>query len=198
MVSLFAGTPLEAPAAAAAASLLEARTAAASHIDYFAEPSSKKLLPDLPPHAASYMRTLGASRRHVLSVSLFAALAATRARVQRQHGGTLHALLCAKLRSPFHPPFVSVLDLDGVLVKSDWNRERGWRTFKRPGVDAFLKHMAQARVVLRRVTALRCSACIARACACLSCADATHPACVLLSLAPYYYSITRWWCLLTS
>jgi hypothetical protein len=38
-----------------------------------------------------------------------------------------------------------VLDLDGVLVKSDWNRERGWRTFKRPGVDAFLKHMAQAR-----------------------------------------------------
>jgi len=35
------------------------------------------------------------------------------------------------------------LDLDGVLVKSDWNRERGWRTFKRPGVDAFLRHMAQ-------------------------------------------------------
>jgi len=36
-----------------------------------------------------------------------------------------------------------VLDLDGVLVKSDWNRERGWRTFKRPGCDAFLKHMSQ-------------------------------------------------------
>ena len=39
-----------------------------------------------------------------------------------------------------------MLDLDGVLVKSDWNRERGWRTFKRPGVDAFLKHMAQVRL----------------------------------------------------
>ncbi len=37
----------------------------------------------------------------------------------------------------------AVLDLDGVLVKSDWNRERGWRTFKRPGADAFLKHMGQ-------------------------------------------------------
>ncbi len=36
-----------------------------------------------------------------------------------------------------------MLDLDGVLVKSDWNRERGWRTFKRPGAEAFLKHMAQ-------------------------------------------------------
>jgi hypothetical protein len=44
-----------------------------------------------------------------------------------------------------------VLDLDGVLVKSDWNRERGWRTFKRPGVDAFLKHMAQVRPTLRRL-----------------------------------------------
>ena len=41
------------------------------------------------------------------------------------------------------PLIYPVLDLDGVLVKSDWNRERGWRTFKRPGVDAFLKHMAQ-------------------------------------------------------
>ena len=40
-----------------------------------------------------------------------------------------------------------MLDLDGVLVKSDWNRERGWRTFKRPGVDAFLKHMAQVRPI---------------------------------------------------
>ncbi len=40
-------------------------------------------------------------------------------------------------------PLPAVLDLDGVLVKSDWNRERGWRTFKRPGVEAFLKHMSQ-------------------------------------------------------
>ena len=57
-----AGTPLEAPVASAAEALLAARHSAAANIDYFAEPSSKKLLPDLPPHAASYMRTLGASR----------------------------------------------------------------------------------------------------------------------------------------
>ena len=62
-VTLVAGTPLEAPVAAAAEALLSARRAAAANIDYFAEPSSKKLLPDLPPHAASYMRTLGAHRR---------------------------------------------------------------------------------------------------------------------------------------
>ena len=35
-----------------------------------------------------------------------------------------------------------VLDLDGVLVHSDWTRGRGWRTFKRPGVEDFLKRMA--------------------------------------------------------
>lgn len=59
-VSLVAGTALEEPVASAAAALLSARHTAAANIDYFAEPSSKKLLPDLPPHAASYMRTLGA------------------------------------------------------------------------------------------------------------------------------------------
>lgn len=32
-----------------------------------------------------------------------------------------------------------VLDLDEVLVHSDWTRARGWRTFKRPGVEDFLK-----------------------------------------------------------
>ena len=58
-MTLVAGTPLEEPVAAAAAALLEARRTAAANIDDFAEPSSKKLLPDLPPHAASYMRTLG-------------------------------------------------------------------------------------------------------------------------------------------
>lgn len=58
---------------------------------------------------------------------------ASLARTRADSGFLTPASLCA------------VLDLDGVLVKSDWNRERGWRTFKRPGVDAFLKHMAQAR-----------------------------------------------------
>lgn len=36
-----------------------------------------------------------------------------------------------------------VLDLDNVLVHSDWSRARGWRTFKRPGAEDFLKTMSQ-------------------------------------------------------
>lgn len=35
-----------------------------------------------------------------------------------------------------------VLDLDDVLIHSEWTRGRGWRTFKRPGVEDFLKRMA--------------------------------------------------------
>ncbi|KAI8108416.1 hypothetical protein M9434_006442 [Picochlorum sp. BPE23] len=36
-----------------------------------------------------------------------------------------------------------VLDLDDVLIHSDWTRGRGWRTFKRPGAEEFIKDMAQ-------------------------------------------------------
>eukprot|EP00976_Prorocentrum_cordatum_P044475 899928-Prorocentrum_minimum.AAC.4 len=39
-----------------------------------------------------------------------------------------------------------VLDLDELLVHSDWTRERGWRTFKRPGVEIFLQHMGRVRL----------------------------------------------------
>ncbi|XP_071702767.1 mitochondrial import inner membrane translocase subunit TIM50 [Rutidosis leptorrhynchoides] len=39
--------------------------------------------------------------------------------------------------------FTLVLDLNETLVYSDWKRDRGWRTFKRPGVDDFLEHLAQ-------------------------------------------------------
>uniref|UniRef100_A0A0D9WIK5 Mitochondrial import inner membrane translocase subunit TIM50 n=1 Tax=Leersia perrieri TaxID=77586 RepID=A0A0D9WIK5_9ORYZ len=39
--------------------------------------------------------------------------------------------------------FTLVLDLNETLVYSDWQRERGWRTFKRPGVDAFIEHMGK-------------------------------------------------------
>ncbi|CAN6484967.1 unnamed protein product [Victoria cruziana] len=39
--------------------------------------------------------------------------------------------------------FTLVLDLNETLIYSDWKRERGWRTFKRPGVDAFLEYLAQ-------------------------------------------------------
>ncbi|KAK1317436.1 Mitochondrial import inner membrane translocase subunit TIM50 [Acorus calamus] len=36
-----------------------------------------------------------------------------------------------------------VLDLTDTLIYTDWKRERGWVTFKRPGVDAFLERLAQ-------------------------------------------------------
>ncbi|KAH9318342.1 hypothetical protein KI387_020111, partial [Taxus chinensis] len=38
--------------------------------------------------------------------------------------------------------FTLVIDLNETLVYSDWKRERGWRTFKRPGVDGFLDLLA--------------------------------------------------------
>jgi hypothetical protein len=47
-----------------------------------------------------------------------------------------------------------------LLVHSDWTRERGWRVFKRPGVDIFLQHLSQVprpppcRVTLRRAPSL--------------------------------------------
>ncbi|GER32436.1 mitochondrial import inner membrane translocase [Striga asiatica] len=52
-----------------------------------------------------------------------------------------------KLLPDLHPMeqhvFTLVLDLNETLIYSDWKRDRGWRTFKRPGVDAFLEHLAQ-------------------------------------------------------
>ncbi|KAL6195863.1 hypothetical protein ACLB2K_031480 [Fragaria x ananassa] len=36
-----------------------------------------------------------------------------------------------------------VLDLQETLLYSYWTREKGWQTIKRPGVDAFLEHLAQ-------------------------------------------------------
>jgi import inner membrane translocase subunit TIM50 len=36
-----------------------------------------------------------------------------------------------------------VIDLDGVLVESVWQRRHGWKTVKRPGVEAFFETMAQ-------------------------------------------------------
>ncbi|XP_047974807.1 mitochondrial import inner membrane translocase subunit TIM50-like [Salvia hispanica] len=52
-----------------------------------------------------------------------------------------------KLLPDLHPLeqhiFTLVLDLNETLIYSDWKRDRGWRTFKRPGVDAFLEYLAQ-------------------------------------------------------
>ena len=42
-----------------------------------------------------------------------------------------------------HTSRTLVLDLDNVLIHSDWTRGRGWRTFKRPGADDFIADLAQ-------------------------------------------------------
>ncbi|XP_077222192.1 haloacid dehalogenase-like hydrolase (HAD) superfamily protein [Tasmannia lanceolata] len=51
-----------------------------------------------------------------------------------------------KLLPDLHPQeqhvFTLVLDLNETLIYSDWKRDRGWRTFKRPGVEDFLKHLS--------------------------------------------------------
>eukprot|EP00903_Cladosiphon_okamuranus_P012306 g11538.t1 len=41
------------------------------------------------------------------------------------------------------PPPTLVLDLEGTLLGTIYTRKRGWRVAKRPGLDAFLKEMAQ-------------------------------------------------------
>ncbi|ESQ29874.1 hypothetical protein EUTSA_v10011579mg [Eutrema salsugineum] len=55
--------------------------------------------------------------------------------------------LSEKLLPDLHPSeqnaFTLVLDLNETLLYTDWKRDRGWRTFKRPGVDAFLEHLAK-------------------------------------------------------
>ncbi|KIJ51252.1 hypothetical protein M422DRAFT_26671 [Sphaerobolus stellatus SS14] len=39
-------------------------------------------------------------------------------------------------------PYVLVLSLDDLLVTSTWDRQHGWRTAKRPGVDYFLGYLS--------------------------------------------------------
>ncbi|KAF8049061.1 hypothetical protein N665_2307s0004 [Sinapis alba] len=56
--------------------------------------------------------------------------------------------LSEKLLPDLHPSeqnvvYTLVLDLNETLLYTDWKRERGWRTFKRPGVDAFLEHLGK-------------------------------------------------------
>lgn len=41
------------------------------------------------------------------------------------------------------PPYTLVLSLEDLLIHSEWSREHGWRTAKRPGVDYFLRYLSQ-------------------------------------------------------
>ncbi|CDR88059.1 related to TIM50-mitochondrial inner membrane import translocase subunit [Sporisorium scitamineum] len=52
-------------------------------------------------------------------------------------------LLPDPLPFPYSRPFTMVIDLDDLLVHSEWSREHGWRTAKRPGLDYFLGYLSQ-------------------------------------------------------
>lgn len=41
------------------------------------------------------------------------------------------------------PPYTLVFSLEDFLVHSEWTRENGWRTAKRPGMDFFLLYLSQ-------------------------------------------------------
>jgi import inner membrane translocase subunit TIM50 len=41
------------------------------------------------------------------------------------------------------PPYTLVFSLEDFLVHSEWTRENGWRTAKRPGCDFFLLYLTQ-------------------------------------------------------
>jgi len=51
-------------------------------------------------------------------------------------------LLPDPLPEPYHQPKYTVLvELNGLLVNSDWTHKHGWRFQKRPGVDMFLSQV---------------------------------------------------------
>ncbi|TXT13146.1 hypothetical protein VHUM_01547 [Vanrija humicola] len=52
-------------------------------------------------------------------------------------------LLPDPLPPAYQHPYTLLVDLDGLLVRSQWDRQHGWRTAKRPGVDYFLGYLSQ-------------------------------------------------------
>lgn len=52
-------------------------------------------------------------------------------------------LLPDPLPPPHQRPYTLLVDLDDMLVHSSWDRQHGWRTAKRPGVDYFLGYLSQ-------------------------------------------------------
>ena len=51
--------------------------------------------------------------------------------------------LLPKVDPMFEQPYTLVLSLEDLLVHSEWTREHGWRSAKRPGVDYFLRYLSQ-------------------------------------------------------
>ncbi|ODQ66258.1 NIF-domain-containing protein [Nadsonia fulvescens var. elongata DSM 6958] len=44
---------------------------------------------------------------------------------------------------PYNRPLTLVISLEDLLIHSEWTREHGWRTAKRPGLDYFLGYLSQ-------------------------------------------------------
>ncbi|KAG6829171.1 hypothetical protein H0H92_005426 [Tricholoma furcatifolium] len=44
---------------------------------------------------------------------------------------------------PHQKPYTLLISIDDLLVTSTWDRQHGWRTAKRPGVDYFLGYISQ-------------------------------------------------------
>lgn len=52
-------------------------------------------------------------------------------------------LLPPQPKGQYVPPMTLVLELDDLLVHSNWNYKKGWQTAKRPGLDYFLGYLSQ-------------------------------------------------------
>ncbi|KAJ3546049.1 hypothetical protein NM688_g5555 [Phlebia brevispora] len=52
-------------------------------------------------------------------------------------------LLPPPLPRPHQKPYTLLVSVDDLLVTSTWDRQHGWRTAKRPGVDYFLAYLSQ-------------------------------------------------------
>ncbi|MCO5549654.1 hypothetical protein L7F22_003127 [Adiantum nelumboides] len=52
-------------------------------------------------------------------------------------------LLPDPLPFPYQRPYTLVLDVDDLLIHSEWSRQHAWRTAKRPGLDYFLGYLSQ-------------------------------------------------------
>ncbi|KIM28065.1 hypothetical protein M408DRAFT_329713 [Serendipita vermifera MAFF 305830] len=52
-------------------------------------------------------------------------------------------LLPDPLPEGYQRPYTLLVSIDDLLVGSTWDRQNGWRTAKRPGVDYFLSYLSQ-------------------------------------------------------
>ncbi|KAI8978264.1 HAD-like domain-containing protein [Trametes punicea] len=52
-------------------------------------------------------------------------------------------LLPPPLQGHLYRPYTLLVSVDDLLVTSTWDRQHGWRTAKRPGVDYFLGYLSQ-------------------------------------------------------